>query len=143
MRLSGIIAITNSNGDRASPWKIFQIFTSIKLFPPTDCSTLQFSMVFSVNFVITGYLAHFETVYYPVLWNHMKCLFEVYQCHSLFFLSCFAVLEDKLISIVALLYPSSSCDIFFVPRGRVRVLFANRIYPLLFMPLVFSTSLIG
>ena len=49
---SGIIAITNSNNDSASPWKIrLWIFTSVKLFPPAVSSTLQFCMVFSINFM--------------------------------------------------------------------------------------------
>ena len=35
MWLSGVIAITNSNGDSASPWNmLLWIFTSAKLFPP-------------------------------------------------------------------------------------------------------------
>ena len=50
--LSGIMAITNSNGDSVSLWKIHHwIFTSAKLFPPTVSSTLQFYMVFSINFM--------------------------------------------------------------------------------------------
>ena len=50
--LSGIIAITNCNGDSAFPWKIFLwIFISVKLFPSAVSSPHQFSMVFSVNFI--------------------------------------------------------------------------------------------
>ena len=42
------IAITNSNGDSAYLWKIpLWIFTSVKLFP----SALQFSTIFSINFM--------------------------------------------------------------------------------------------
>ena len=42
--LSGIIAITNINGDSASPWKIpFRIFTSAKILHLAVTSTLQFS----------------------------------------------------------------------------------------------------
>ena len=52
MWLSGIIAFTNSNGDNASSRKIpLWIFTSVKLFPPTVSSILQFCMVFSINFI--------------------------------------------------------------------------------------------
>ena len=47
MWLSGIMAITNSNGDSASP--LIWIFTSAKLFPPAVNSTLQVCMVFSIN----------------------------------------------------------------------------------------------
>ena len=48
-RESGIIAITNRNGDSASPWKIpAWIFTSVKLIPPDVSSTLQFSAFFLI-----------------------------------------------------------------------------------------------
>ena len=48
--LIGIIAIKNSNGDSASPWNMpLRIFTTVKLFPPAVNSTLQISMVFSIN----------------------------------------------------------------------------------------------
>ena len=50
MWLSGIITITNSNSDSASPWKIF---TSVSFLPPVVISTLQFYMVFSINFMIS------------------------------------------------------------------------------------------
>ena len=50
MWLSGLMAITNSNGDCASPWNMrLCIFTSAKLFPPAVNSTLQISMVFLIN----------------------------------------------------------------------------------------------
>ena len=49
---SGTIAITNSDGERASPWMIpLWIFTSDKLFPSAVSSTLRVSMVFSINFL--------------------------------------------------------------------------------------------
>ena len=52
MWLSGTITITNSYGASAYPWKIsLWIFTSVKLFPPAVSLTLQFSMVFSINFM--------------------------------------------------------------------------------------------
>ena len=57
MWLSGIIAITNSNVDNASPWKIpHWIFPSVKLFPPAVNSTFQFFMVFAINFVNLSYI---------------------------------------------------------------------------------------
>ena len=50
--LSGIIAITNRNCDRAPQLNIPQwIFTAVKLFPPAVCSTHQISMVFSIKFI--------------------------------------------------------------------------------------------
>ena len=50
--LSGIITITNSNGDSASSWKTpLWIFTSVKLFPPAVSSTPQFSIVFTIHFM--------------------------------------------------------------------------------------------
>ena len=42
MWLRGIVAIMNSKGDRASPWKIpLWIFASDKLLPPAVNSDLQ------------------------------------------------------------------------------------------------------
>ena len=50
MWLNGIMAITNSNGDSASPWNMpLWVFTSAQLFPPTVNSTLQICMIFSIN----------------------------------------------------------------------------------------------
>ena len=50
MWLSGIIGITNNNGDSASPWNLpLWIFTSAKLFPPVVVSTHQVRMIFSIN----------------------------------------------------------------------------------------------
>ena len=52
MWLSGIMAIMNSKGDIASPWKIpLWIFVSANLLPPAVSSTLQFCMVFSMKFM--------------------------------------------------------------------------------------------
>ena len=48
------MAIMNSRGDSASPWKIpLWIFVSAKLFPPAVNSTLQFFMFFSMKFMIS------------------------------------------------------------------------------------------
>ena len=52
MWLSGIMAIMNSNGDRASPWNIpLWIFLSAKLLPPAVNYTVQIFMVFSIKFM--------------------------------------------------------------------------------------------
>ena len=54
MWFSGIMAIMNSRGDSASPWKIPPwIFVSAKLFPPAFNSTLQFFMFFSMKFMVS------------------------------------------------------------------------------------------
>ena len=51
--LIGITVITNSSGDSASPWnKSLWIF--ISGFPPSVSSTLQFSIVFSINFMTSS-----------------------------------------------------------------------------------------
>ena len=48
----GIKAITNSNGDSASLWKVPpKIFTLVKLYPPAVYSTILFSMIFPINFM--------------------------------------------------------------------------------------------
>ena len=64
---SGIIAITNSNGNSASLWKIpLWIFTSGQLFLPAalfDSPVFHYCLDKLYDFV--GYLVHFETVYYP------------------------------------------------------------------------------
>ena len=81
MWLSGIIMITNSNGDSASPWKIsLRILTLTKPFPPAVNSTLKISMVFSTKFSdFVGYFVHFQTEYYPSLggWGYVVNLFLV------------------------------------------------------------------
>ena len=52
MWLSDIINITNSSGDRASPWNIpLRIITSVKLFPSNFSLALQFCMVYSINYM--------------------------------------------------------------------------------------------
>ena len=49
---SGIMGITYSKGERASPWKIpLWIFASAKLLPPAVNSTLQVFLVFSRKFI--------------------------------------------------------------------------------------------
>ena len=57
--LSGIIAITNSNGDSTSPWNIhLWIFASAKLFSPAVNSTLQVFMVFWRKFMTSSDILH-------------------------------------------------------------------------------------
>ena len=53
--LSDSMAIMNSKGDRASPWKIpLYIFASAKLHPPAVNSTVQVFMVFSIEFMTSS-----------------------------------------------------------------------------------------
>ena len=53
MGLSGIIAITNSNVERTSPWKIpLWISTSTKIFYPGVNSTFQFLMASGIIIII-------------------------------------------------------------------------------------------
>ena len=53
MWLSGIMAITKNNSDSGYPWNMpLWIFTSAKLSPFAVNSTLQVSMVFSINCTI-------------------------------------------------------------------------------------------
>ena len=52
MWFSGIMAIMNSKGDSASPWKMpLWIFVSAKFLPPAVRSTLQVFMVCSMKFM--------------------------------------------------------------------------------------------
>ena len=86
--LIGIIAIT----DRAHlTWICLWLFTSAKPFPLSVNSTLQFSIVFSINFM-TSLDIFFETVYNLALRNHSVWLFMVIPRHP----SRFALLEDVL-----------------------------------------------
>ena len=55
--LSGIIPITNSNGDNVPPLNIpFWIFVSYKLFLPVVDSTLQVFMLFSIIYIYILYI---------------------------------------------------------------------------------------
>ena len=72
MCLSGIMPITNSNGDSASPWNIpLCIFPYVKLFPPAVNSTSQVCMVFSINC----------TTWSGILWIRM--IFSLVICSSI------------------------------------------------------------
>ena len=55
MWLYSVIAITNSNGNSASPWKTTpRIFTSAKFFLPAIYSTLQLFMVSSMTLMTSS-----------------------------------------------------------------------------------------
>ena len=51
MWLSGVSAVTNNNGDSASPWNI-TLWIFAKLFPPAVNFTLQVSIDFSIKFIL-------------------------------------------------------------------------------------------
>ena len=54
MWLIGIIATTNSNGDSASSWDVLLIFICAKLLAPAIYPAFQFSLVLSINCVISS-----------------------------------------------------------------------------------------
>ena len=59
MWLSGIIATLNITGGNVPPYNIpHRIFTSVKNFPPSDNSTRQFSMVFSIQFITLSVISY-------------------------------------------------------------------------------------
>ena len=93
MWLSGIMAIMNSKGDRASPWKIPLDFC----FSQASSPSCQFHRPGFHGFLdkvydFMGYFVHFEAVYYLALWNHIIIIIIVI-IYSEFFTS---VLADGL-----------------------------------------------
>ena len=71
--LSGIIAITNTNSDSASPWKIpLRIFTTAKLFPSAVNSILQFFMVFSINFMTSSNILYILIYIYIYIYRERE-----------------------------------------------------------------------
>ena len=79
MWLSGILAIMNINGDRASPWKIpLWIFALTKLLP----YAFGFHGFLDKVYDFMWYFVHFEAVYYPAMRNHILRHFVVNPGHS-------------------------------------------------------------
>ena len=77
------IAISNSNGDIASPWKILLwIWTSVKLFLLLSVRLSSFSCFFYKLYDFTGYLVHFVIVYHPALQDHIICGVVVNSRHN-------------------------------------------------------------
>ena len=77
---NGTIAITNSNDDSAFSWKIsLWIITSPNLFPLAVSSTLQFSLIFSINFmtspnvlyIFKQSIIHFVRLYIMIFFRHI------------------------------------------------------------------------
>ena len=127
--LGGIIAVTNSNRDSASPWIIRQwIFASAKLFPPAVNSTLHLiSCTFSGSLLSSfSGLCHM-----PFCSQSMQELdFAVSSCsHSGCLDQC----------TVAQLCSRIFYGIFFVLRVTIRGLTSRKSFPL-FVQLVFSKS---
>ena len=74
MRLSGIIAIINSNGDSASPWnKPLWTFASAKFLSPTTSSTFQVFMVFSIKFMTSCDILYILRQYIIQLFGTISC----------------------------------------------------------------------
>ena len=139
MWLSGIVAITNSNGDTTSPWNICTTldFHLNKLFPLALHSTLQFFIVSSIHFMT------FQAVLYILSQSIIQvcettCLFVVNLRH-LHFLSHFALLREFVCQCpVDLLFQLFLSGILSVLRGTVRG-FANSKHPSEFVLFVCST----
>ena len=73
MWLSGIITITNSNGDSISPWKIpLWIFTSVKLFRLAVRLILQFCVVFSIDFMNSSNILYIFRQSIIQLWTRRR-----------------------------------------------------------------------
>ena len=89
MWLSGIIAIMNCKGDRASPWKIpLWIFVLAKLPPAVNFFDGFVHKVYDFMW----YFVHFEAVYYQAMRNNIICLFVVNPYHSKIFPFGFALI---------------------------------------------------
>ena len=124
MWLSGIIVITNSNGDSESPWKIpLGIFTSVKLFPLAVSSNLEFTLVFSINVVISMDILHIFsrscTVYYSALRYISYSFLLSIHVIARFFISFYCpwrYIDQYIIALIFLWFP---CGILYVPLGTV------------------------
>ena len=87
MWLRSIIVITNSNGGRASTWNIpLWIFASTKILLTVN-STLQVSMVFSINFMTSSDILYilrqfiiqlFRTISYVFLYYYYYLLIRIF-----------------------------------------------------------------
>ena len=98
--LSGIMDIMNSNGDSASPSKIYLwIIASANLLPPAVNSTLQVSMVFSMKFMISCDILYIlrqciiqlcGTISYALLWS-VQAIARFFRLVLLSFLMCWSM----------------------------------------------------
>ena len=135
--LNVLIAIINSNGDRASPWNIFLgIFVSAKLFPPAANSTLQVFMFYFdkvyILHILRQFIIHVSGTITYAFCRQSRPLLD-------FFLSpcCCWVCADQCRVVPLCLW--IFYDILSVPRGTNHGLLArNKSFPI-FAPLVFST----
>ena len=134
------MAIMNSKGDSASPWKIpLWIFVSAKLFLPAVNSTLQVFMVFSMKFMtyILYILRHFiiqlcGTMSYAFL-QSIQAIARCFFVWSCFRLACVDLCR------VTLLCLWIRCGIISVLQEiNLGLLGSNRSLPL-FVLLIFST----
>ena len=94
--IDGIIAITNNNGDSASPgnmppWMLISVFSS----------SCQFSLVFSINLLTSPGILHILRLCNIQLLGIILYGFLLsIQAIARFFLSCFTLMEDVLIYIL-------------------------------------------
>ena len=127
MWLSGIIAITNSNGATTSPWNIYLwIFTWANVLPPAVNFTLLFFMISSMNFMTSCDILYIlrqsiiqfcRTISYAFLLSiHGLSTF----CVS--FYSPWICVDQCIANLQFLLFP---CGIFSILWGTVRDSLAN------------------
>ena len=84
---SGNMAIINSRDFSAYSWKIpLWICVLAKLLPPS-CQPHSPGLhgLFDEVYDFMWYFVHFETVYYPALWNHIICFLSSIQAIARFF----------------------------------------------------------
>ena len=99
MCLGGTIAITNNDGDSASPLNIpLWIFTSAKLCLPVVNSIPVFHGFSDELHGFVEYFIHFESVYYSALWDDIVFLFGINLYHWNIFPFHFALLDEILIN---------------------------------------------
>ena len=127
MWFSWNIAITN-NSNSVYPWKIpFLIFNS------AFSSCCQFhSPVFpgipDKLYDFFGYLVHFETVYNPILRDHIVCLFIVNRRYSCIFFVSFSSpwgCVDQCIVALLFLWSPAVSFLFFAEQSAIYLLIVN------------------
>ena len=119
MKLSGIITITNGNGDNESILKTLLLLpTPEKIFLLRLIPLYCFLWLSWWTFWICKIFCAFSIVDYPVLWDHIVCLSVVNPCNGYIFPLCFALLG---LCIVDHLFFSSPFAILFVLQKQSTV----------------------
>ena len=75
------------------------------------------------------YVAHFETVYYSALWDHIICLSA----------PCLALVEDVLINIEKFSCASGFFAAYFISQGKICGLLAKNKSLSLFLPIIITS----